>query len=148
MELLNCFFVSVLKVIVVVSSLLIWSVLSGQEGLGIRLKTTEPTLTASPNVCELTSEKRTCAITVALIWEVPRAGNFCLYHEKSQTRLACWQGKWSGVYQYTFSSPQSQGIRLIREETGEIVVSTEIKVLGAIEQRVRIRRRSGFWRIF
>lgn len=122
--------------------------LLAEDDFGIRLKTTEPTLTASPNVCELTSDKRACSTTVALIWEVPRAGNFCLYHEKSETRLACWQGKWSGVYQYSFSSPQSENIWLIREDTGDVLVSAEIKVIGAIEQRVRIRRRSGFWRIF
>lgn len=118
------------------------------ESLGIRLKTTEATLTASPNICELKPEQRACSASVALIWEVPRAGNFCLYHEKTQTRLACWQNKWSGVYQFSFSSGAAEDIWLIREESGAVLVQTEIKVIGAIEQRVRARRRSGFWRIF
>lgn len=119
-----------------------------QDDLGIRLKTTEPTLTASPNVCELKAEQRACSVSVALVWEVPRAGNFCLYHEKTQTRLACWQNKWSGAYQFSFSSGAAEDIWLIREDSGAMLVNTEIKVIGAIEQRVRARRRSGFWRIF
>lgn len=118
------------------------------DDLGIRLKTKEPTLTASPNVCELKPEQRSCAASIALVWEVPRAGNFCLYHEKTQTRLECWQNKWSGVYQFSFSSGAGEDIWLIREESGVVLVQTEIKVIGAIEQRVRARRRSGFWRIF
>lgn len=119
-----------------------------QEDLGIRLKTKEPTLTASPNICELKSDQRACSTTIALVWEVPRAGNFCLYHEKTQTRLACWENKWSGAYQFTFSSGAAEDIWLIREDSGALLVHTEIKVIGAIEQRVRARRRSGFWRIF
>ena len=148
MELLNSLLVSVLKVIVIAIVLLISFSLFGQQDFVIRLKTTEPTLTTSPNICELTSDKRTCATTVALIWEVPRAGNFCIYREKSKTTLACWQGKWSGVYQHTFSSTKSEKFWLIREDTKEKLISTEVKVIGAIEQRVRIRRRNGFWRIF
>ena len=120
----------------------------GQDDLGIRLKTTEPTLTASPNVCELKAEQRACTVSVALVWEVPRAGDFCLYHEKTQTRLACWQNKWSGAYQFSFSSGAAEDIWLIREDSGAMLVHTEVKVIGAIEQRVRARRRSGFWRIF
>lgn len=115
---------------------------------GIRLKTTEPTLTASPNICELKDEQRACSTRVALVWEVPKAGNFCLFHEQSQTRLTCWQNKWSGVHQFTFSSGENEDIWLIRAETGDLLVHAEIKVIGAIEQRVRARRRSGFWRIF
>lgn len=121
---------------------------SAKDDLGIRLKTTEPTLTASPNICELKLEQRACSTTIALVWEVPRAGNFCLYHEKTQTRLACWQNKWSGAYQFSFSSGVAEDIWLIREDSGTLLVHTEIKVIGAIEQRVRARRRSGFWRIF
>lgn len=122
--------------------------ISAQDDLGGRLKITEPTLTASPNVCELKPEQRACATTIALVWEVPTAGNFCLYHEKTQTRLACWQNKWSGAYQFSFSSGAAEDIWLIREDSGSLLVHTEIKVIGAIEQRVRARRRSGFWRIF
>ena len=121
---------------------------SAQDDLGIRLKTTEPMLTASPNICELKPEQRACSTTIALVWEVPRAGNFCLYHEKTQTRLACWENKWSGAYQFSFSSGAAEDIWLIREDSGALLVHTEIKVIGAIEQRVRARRRSGFWRIF
>lgn len=124
------------------------AVAADDNGLGIRLKTTEATLTASPNICELKPEQRSCAVSVALVWEVPRAGNFCLYHEKTQTRLACWENKWSGVYQFSFSSGAGEDIWLIREDSGAVLVQTEIKVIGAIEQRVRARRRSGFWRIF
>jgi len=122
--------------------------LSAEEDIGIRLKTTEPVLTASPNVCELQSDQRACSINVALIWEVPRAGNFCLYHEKTQVRLECWQNTWSGIHQFSFSSGEAEDIWLVREETGELLVNTEIKVIGAIDQQVRARRRSGFWRIF
>ena len=136
--------------IAVVSLLL--SVISGsgyaQDELGIRLKTTEPTLTASPNICELQNDERACSASIALIWEVPRAGNFCLFHEKTQTRLECWQNAWSGIHQFSFSSGVTESVWLIREETGVMLVETEIKVVGAIEQRVRARRRSGFWRIF
>ena len=116
--------------------------------LGIRLKTREATLTASPNICELKEEQRACSATVALVWEVPRAGDFCLYHVQTQTRLACWKNKWSGVHQLSFSSGQTEDVWLIRESSGDMLVETEIKVIGAIEQQVRARRRSGFWRIF
>ena len=116
--------------------------------MGIRLKTTVPILTASPNVCEMENNQRACSVTVALVWEVPRAGNFCLYHEPSRTRLACWQNQWSGVYQFAFKSGAAENVMLIREESDVIVTQTQIKVIGAIEQQVRARRRSGIWRMF
>ena len=120
----------------------------GQADLGIRLKTTVPILTASPNVCELQNDQRACAVTVALVWEVPRAGNFCLYHLASKTRLECWTNKWSGVHQFQFSAGNTEKIMLIREESNVIVTETEVRVIGAIEQQVRARRRSGIWRMF
>lgn len=120
----------------------------GEDDMDIRLKTTVPILTASPNVCELPSDQRACSVTIALVWEVPRAGNFCLYHQPNKQRLQCWANQWSGVYQFEFKSGASEKILLIRDESDVIVAQTEVRVIGAIEQQVRARRRSGIWRIF
>lgn len=119
-----------------------------QADLSIKLKTTVPILTASPNVCELKASQRACAIRVALVWEVPRAGNFCLYQQHNQRELACWTNTWSGVYQLDFKSGDSQHIQLKRQGSNNVLAQTPIKVIGAIEQKVRARRRSGIWRMF
>lgn len=119
-----------------------------QEELGIRLKTTEPTLTASPNVCEMDDNATSCAITVALVWEAPRSGRFCLYHEQSKIRLQCWESAYSGVYRYAFDSGADGTFLLTRGEAGPVAARANLKVIGAIEQQLRARRRSGFWRIF
>ena len=127
--------------------LLSFSVLA-QEDLGIRLKTTEPTLTASPNVCEMDDNATTCATTVALVWEVPKSGRFCLYHEQSKILLQCWDAAFSGVYSYPFDSGVDGTFLLTRGEAGPVAARAKLKVIGAIEQQLRARRRSGFWRIF
>lgn len=123
------------------------SVLSQDES-GIRLKTTEPTLTASPNVCEIKDNAASCSILVALVWEVPKSGQFCLYHEQSKKMLQCWESAYSGVYRYAFDSGIDGTFLLTRGEAGAVAARAKLKVIGAIEQQLRARRRSGFWRIF
>lgn len=132
-----------------VALLMLLSTTSGaQQDFGIRLKTSEPTLTASPNVCELKDDAPSCAITVALVWEVPKAGRFCLYHEQSKLMLQCWENAYSGVYRYAFDSGVDGTFLLTRGEAGAVAARADLKVIGAIEQQLRARRRSGFWRIF
>lgn len=119
-----------------------------QDDLGIRLKTSEPTLTVSPNICELEDDASSCTVTVALVWEVPKAGRFCLYYEQSKLLLQCWENAYSGAHRFTFDSGLDGTFLLTRGEGGPVAASAQLNVIGAIEQQLRARRRSGFWRIF
>lgn len=121
---------------------------NAQDMPDIRLKTTESTLTVSPNVCELGEAQALCQLTVALVWEVPRADKFCLYYQQKQQVLHCWDNAFSGVHQLQFKADSNATFLLTRGETNVVVAEAKLKVIGAIEQQLRARRRSGFWRIF
>lgn len=103
---------------------------------------------ASPSVCTLEKGAVLCHAKGAIIWEVPADGYYCLWDNTLPEPLQCWQDTWSGSIQYSFSDGQSRRFLLIHGNSGEVVAETTIKVIGALEQRVRARRRNRFWRMF
>ena len=119
-----------------------------QSDSGLELKTMVPTLVASPGMCELEIGDSHCNMTTTLIWEVPKAGNYCLKDADAQEILNCWESSWSGTFQVVFNSGSSKTFVLTRGPEGTIAANTTIKVTGTLEQRMRARRRRGLWRIF
>jgi len=128
--------------------------LAAQEGaaeknsLTIELKTLVPTLIASPNTCELSQGEQRCQQQVSLIWEVPKAGHFCLWQKANNQLLKCWDNVWSGTHSIAINSEQSQSFYLTRGDKGVVVATTSLAVISALEQRLRAKRRRGFWRLF
>lgn len=119
-----------------------------QTDLGLELKTLVPTLVASPGMCELEFGQSQCVMNTTLIWEAPKAGDFCLKDTKNEQVLNCWENSWSGTFQVEFNSGDSKTFVLIRGRKGTIAANTTITVTGTLEQRMRARRRRGLWRIF
>jgi hypothetical protein len=105
------------------------------------------TLTVSPTACALEEEKRLCEMDVAVVWEVPKAGDYCLYYHNKETPLQCWSEQIAGAMRYTFSDGKDGEFYLI-SHANIIEARAKVRVIGAIEQQLRARRRSGFWRIF
>lgn len=118
------------------------------DNLDIRLKTEIPTLVASPALCELQKGQTACQMDVTLLWETPRAGHYCLWASEQDSPLACWQNSWSGSYGLPFASAKQLSFWLTLGVEGGIVASTTISVTRALEQRMRAKRRRGFWRVF
>lgn len=119
-----------------------------QTDSGFTLKTLIPTLVASPGICELDVGKAQCNMHTTLIWEVPKAGHFCLKEAETDQLLNCWENSWSGTYQVAFSSTEPRTYLLTRGPKGSIAANTVITVTGTLEQRMRSRRRRGFWSLF
>ncbi|MCY7294784.1 DUF3019 domain-containing protein [Alteromonas sp. a30] len=115
---------------------------------GLTLKTLIPTLVASPGICELDVGETVCEMRATLIWEVPKAGHFCLKEAESKSLLRCWKNSWSGTHQIHFTSSNSQTFILTRGPSGTIAANTVVAVTGTIEQRMRSRRRRGLWSLF
>ena len=118
-----------------------------QDSLAIELNTLIPTLIASPSTCELKQPPR-CKLTVSLIWEVPKAGHFCLWQQSNGQLLNCWQNVWSGTYAIEIDSEQSLTFYLTRTEQGQAIATTTVAIISPLEQRLRAKRRRGFWRLF
>lgn len=116
--------------------------------VGLELKTLIPTLVASPGICELDVGEATCNMETTLIWEVPKAGHYCLKEAESESLLRCWENSWSGTYQVNFGSSTSRTFLLTRGPKGTIAANTVVTVTGTIEQRMRSRRRRGLWSLF
>lgn len=120
------------------------------EELGLELKTLIPTLVASPGICELNAGQTQCEMTTTLIWEVPKAGHFCL-QEDDGTTLQCWENQWSGTYQFQFKAGANRTFILIRgsgQAAGSVAANATIAVTGTLEQRLRAQRRRSLWRLF
>jgi len=118
----------------------------GNDETKIEMKT--PILIASPNVCELKKGTYLCDMKAALIWEMPKAGHFCLYEKDGVTPLQCWRNNWSGSHVLTFQSDKPITYVLKRFQQTAIVSEVTINVIGTLEQRIRAKRRRGFLRIF
>ena len=104
-------------------------------------------LVPSPGICVLQDEQESCQMEMVLIWEVPQSGNFCVWEQGANQPLQCWQGSWNGTLQINFQGEQDRTYILTRGQQ-ETLVSSSVRVMGALEQRIRARRRSGFWRVF
>jgi hypothetical protein len=106
------------------------------------------TLTASPGICVSRPGKSQCEMEMALIWESPEAGNFCLIEQSKDKELVCWENTSSGVYTFYLKAEKHQQYHLTKKDNVSILASTRVKVLSYVEQRLRAKRRHGFWRIF
>ena len=114
----------------------------------VELKMKEPMLIASPNVCELKKDTYLCEMKAALIWEMPKAGHYCLYEQGVELALQCWQNNWSGnhVLQFQSDKPVTYLLRPYAEQT--VIREVTINVIGTLEQRIRAKRRRRFLRFF
>lgn len=119
-----------------------------QKALGVELKTPVPTLVASPGLCELQEGQTVCSMSTTLIWEVPRAGHYCLREAEQKLALRCWDNNWSGTLQVNFEAGNNQTYLLTRGENGTIAAKTTVTVTSTLVQRLRAKRRRSFWRIF
>jgi len=105
-------------------------------------------LIASPGVCELPDDAVSCEMAVSFIWEMPKVQEVCLWDSYQNKPLQCWEGAMTSTWQITFSGGQDREFFLKSASSNEEFARTTIRVMGAIEQRLRARRRQGFWRIF
>lgn len=105
-------------------------------------------LVASPAVCVLADEQSHCNMQAAFLWEVPTTGDYCLWLESSETPLSCWQSTWSATLTWQIRSQQDSTYLLIDTRSQKEVARTTVRVIGELEQRIRARRRTGFWRVF
>lgn len=123
------------------------NVARGQTDLALDQQPSVASLVTSPGVCVLQDEQQRCETQVAFLWEVPEKDNYCLWEEGQSQPLRCWQQSWSGTWQVQLTATDSKTYILRTEKQLEISRTT-IRVIGALEQRIRARRRSGFWRVF
>lgn len=140
-----------LKPLLAICCLLFVPQLTAQENAenwGIELKTKVASLVTSPNVCELADDQVLCEMNASLLWEVPKAADFCLWDTEQDSPLRCWQNAWSGTLQLRFVSGHNRTYLLTRGQNGSVAAKATIQVMGALEQRLRARRRRSFWRLF
>lgn len=111
-----------------------------------------PMLIASPSVCELAAGTYLCSMKAALIWEMPKAGHYCLYEQEELEPLQCWQNQWSGSHVMVFESDKPVTYILRSYQSGNLlgnpIIQANINVIGTLEQRIRAKRRRRFLRIF
>lgn len=139
-----------LTALMALASLPVFSQTDTTEDVGLELKTLIPTLVASPGICELNTGQTQCEMTATLIWEVPKAGHFCL-QEDDGTLLQCWQNQWSGTFQFQFKAGANRTFILVRgsgQAAGSVAANATIAVTGTLEQRLRAQRRRSLWRLF
>lgn len=115
---------------------------------GVKLKTPIPTLIASPSLCELSQGQTICTMNTTLIWEVPRAGHYCLQASGQKQFLQCWENSWSGTHQLSFESGDTQTYLLVRHNNQTVAATTSVQVTTTLVQRLRAKRRRSVWRIF
>ena len=118
------------------------------DPLNIELKTEVPSLVASPELCEFKKGQSLCQMDATLLWETPKAGHYCVWDSEHPTPLQCWKNSWSGTYSLHFSAGKNREFWLTEGVEGGIAASTTIAVTNALEQRLRAKRRRGFWRVF
>ncbi|MCC2614981.1 DUF3019 domain-containing protein [Aestuariibacter halophilus] len=105
-------------------------------------------LIASPGTCELAQDQVSCDINAAFIWEAPTQGAYCLWESGSQIPMACWSDAWTGTFHLPFVAGEDRHFELRRKDSVHILATSTIRVIGAVEQRLRARRRHRLWRMF
>ena len=116
--------------------------------LDIELRTEVPTLIASPELCEFQKGDTDCQMKASLLWETPRSGDYCLWDKEQKEPLECWANSWSGSYSLDFSSDHDRIYWLTRGLKGTVAAQVVISITWPLEQRLKAKRRRGFWRVF
>jgi hypothetical protein len=99
---------------------------------------------AKPANCVALHQGRTCYATVAIQWQTPVKGNFCLYQKTTNKVLQCWQNSQGNQIQFEFESNVKHEYQLIAEETKRIIAETAVNVSWVHKATPRKRR----WRLF
>lgn len=101
-------------------------------------------LSAKPANCVALHQGRTCYATVAIQWQTPTIGNFCLYQKTTKTLMQCWKNSQGEQIQFEFESDIKREYQLVAEKTKSIIAETAVNVSWVHKATPRKRR----WRLF
>ncbi|MDN3378123.1 MULTISPECIES: DUF3019 domain-containing protein [unclassified Pseudoalteromonas] len=104
----------------------------------------ENNLLAVPDTCVALREGRNCYADIALNWQQPEVGNYCLRDATSKHIMQCWLRQQSGQFNYAFDSVETIAFELINSDNGKIIATTQVQLQWVYQNRQKKRR----WRLF
>lgn len=107
-----------------------------------QIKTTE--FSAVPDTCVALREGRNCYADIAINWQQPRIGNYCLRDATSKHIMQCWLSQQSGHFNYAFASAETIAFELINSDNGKIIATAQVQLQWVYQNRQKKRR----WRLF
>lgn len=107
-------------------------------------QTNDIVFSAKPGNCVALHQGRTCYATVAIQWQTPVKGDFCLYQKTTNKVLQCWQNSQGNQIQFEFESNVKREYQLIAKETKRIIAETSVNVSWVHKATPKKRR----WRLF
>ncbi|RYZ94334.1 MAG: DUF3019 domain-containing protein [Moraxellaceae bacterium] len=102
-------------------------------------------LSIKPSRCIALHEGQVCYQSLKINWRTSVTDNYCLYSQKNNTPIMCWDNLSQGVGNYEFESSDTQKFTLARKGTAQVLAEYTVEVAWVYDAR---SRRESHWRIF
>lgn len=99
-------------------------------------------LTLSPEKCVALRQGQTCYVDIVLNWSASAADDYCLYAEKQEKPLRCWDNATKGKFETEFSSNENSHFYL--RKANITLAQVELKMAWVYKSK----RSSVTWRVF
>jgi hypothetical protein len=108
------------------------------------LQAEEVTVISQPSKCVSLKQGNICYQDISIQWHAPHASDYCLFQQQKTEPLKCWQGVNQGIYNFEFSSAQTQQYVIRQQGENEDLGHAVIEVKWVYKER---RNQFG-WRVF
>ena len=103
-------------------------------------------LDLTPSVCALSTDQSRCEERVSIEWQAGQTQTLCLFVDRENEPLACWEQDDQGQYRYDADTDESLTFQLRRTLDGELLASELFEVIREYTE-FRSRRRKP-WNFF
>lgn len=113
--------------------------------LGQQSNTSNIHFTVKPNKCIALHKGQMCYQKLQFHWDIPQAGDFCLYHIQRDLELVCWKDQEQTHFDYQFTANVDQDYQLIDRRTRQPLAEVSVVVAWVYKTK---RRNIDNWRLF
>jgi len=99
----------------------------------------------SSSRCVALRQGQTCYSDIKISWRIANKQDVCLVDSTQETRLKCWSGQASGIFEFEFQSPESRDYVLRTQRRNVDLAHHRIQVAWVYKAS---KRTKSSWRLF
>lgn len=123
-----------------------WLALCGSGLLAATAGASEPELELQPSVCALSDDQPLCRQLVRIRWHADDPLALCLFVDRMNDPLNCWQDRLQGQHLYPVRSDRSLTFMLRRRDDDRLLTSERFEIVREVTEYRSRRRRP--WHFF
>lgn len=103
---------------------------------------------AKPKRCIKAREDKICLSNIELYWQTDVKSHYCIFPEREDEPLECWNNTNTGIVTVSFQSDKSLSFSLWNMSPKLSISTVEIPVVYALKKRHRKSKRRRLWHAY